>query len=170
MKRHIVLVGLPGSGKTTVGRLAAKLLGTAFTDVDETVVSAAGMPVAEIFRVGKEAQFRRIERAAMDGALAAAPHVIAPGAGWMAQPGNLAAAAEAVVVYLKISPEAAAARLAGDRSRPLLQDADPAARISELLAERERWYRQAHAEVNAAGAAEAVATEVVRGARSLGGW
>ncbi len=170
MKRHIVLVGLPGSGKTTVGRLAAKLLGTAFTDIDETVVSAAGMPVAEIFRVGKEAQFRRIERAAMDGALAAAPHVIAPGAGWMAQQGNLAAAAEAVVVYLKISPEATAARLAGDRSRPLLQDADPAARISELLLERERWYRQAHAEVNAAGAAEAVATEVVRAARSLGGW
>ena len=138
MKRHIVLVGLPGSGKTTVGRLAANLLSTAFTDIDETVVAAAGMSVAEVFRVGKEVQFRRIERAAMDGALAAPSHVVAPGAGWMVQPGNLAAAAEAVLVYLKISPQTAAARLAGDQSRPLLQDADPAARLSELLAQRPR--------------------------------
>src|SRR4029453_16429203 len=105
--------------------------------VGEQVSAAAGMGGAEIFRVGKEPQFRRIERAAMDGALAAPPHVVAPGAGWMAQPGNLAAAAEAVLVYLKISPEAAAARLAGDQTRPLLQDADPAARLSELLAQRE---------------------------------
>jgi shikimate kinase len=126
--------------------------------------------VAEIFRVGKEAQFRRIERAAMDGALAAPPHVVAPGAGWMAQPGNLAAAADAVLVYLKISPEAAAARLAGDQSRPLLQDSDPASQIKELLAQRRKWYSQAHAEVDAAATAEVVATEVVRGARSLGGW
>jgi len=170
VKRHIVLVGLPGSGKTTVGRLAANVLSTAFTDIDETAVAAAGMSVAEIFRVGKEAQFRRIERAAMDGALAAPPHVVAPGAGWMVQPGNLAAAADAVLVYLRISPEAAAARLAGDQSRPLLLDADPAARLSELLAQRERWYSQAHAEVDAAGRVEAVATEVVRAARSLGGW
>jgi len=170
VKRHIVLVGLPGSGKTTVGRRVANLLGTAFTDIDETAVAAAGMSVAEIFRVGKEAQFRRIERAAMDGALAAPPHVVAPGAGWMVQPGNLAAAADAVLVYLRISPEAAAARLAGDQSRPLLLDADPAARLSELLAQRERWYSQAHAEVDGARAAEAVATEVVRSARSLGGW
>lgn len=170
MKRHIVLVGLPGSGKTTVGRRVANLLGTAFTDIDETAVAAAGMSVAEIFRVGKEAQFRRIERAAMDGALAAPAHVVAPGAGWMVQPGNLAAAADAVLVYLRISPEAAAARLAGDQSRPLLLDADPAARLSELLAQRERWYSQAHAEVDGARAAEAVATEVVRSARSLGGW
>jgi shikimate kinase len=170
VKRHIVLVGLPGSGKTTVGRRVANLLGTAFTDIDETAVAAAGMSVAEIFRVGKEAQFRRIERAAMDGALAAPAHVVAPGAGWMVQPGNLAAAADAVLVYLRISPEAAAARLAGDQSRPLLLDADPAARLSELLAQRERWYSQAHAEVDGARAAEAVATEVVRSARSLGGW
>jgi shikimate kinase len=170
MKRHIVLVGLPGSGKSTVGRLAAGILKAAFTDTDEIVVAAAGMPVAELFAGAGEAHFRRMERAAIDGALAAPPHVVAPGSGWMAQPGNLEAASEAVLIYLKVLPETAAARLLGDTSRPLLMGGDPEARIRELLAPRERWYRQAHAELDAAGAAEAVATEVVRRARSLGGW
>jgi shikimate kinase len=170
VKRHIVLVGLPGSGKSTVGKLAAGFLGAAFTDIDETVVSAAGMSVAEIFRLGKEAQFRRIERAAMDGAMAAPAHVVAPGAGWIAQPGNIEAASEAVLVYLKITPEAAAARLVGDASRPLIAGDDPTARILELLGQREKWYRRAHAELDATEPAEAVANEVVRSARSLGGW
>jgi shikimate kinase len=170
VKRHIVLVGLPGSGKTTVGWLTASLLSTPFSDIDEKVVAAAGMPVAEIFRLGKEAQFRRIERATMDGAIAAEPHVISPGAGWIAQPGNLEAAGEAVLLYLRISPEAAAERLQGDTSRPLLAGGDLLARMKELHAQRDRWYRRAHTEVDAAMPPDAVAAEVVRAARSFGGW
>ena len=67
MKRHLVLVGLPGSGKSTVGRLVARLLDTAISDLDELTVSAAGMSVAEVFATHGEARFRQMERAAMDG-------------------------------------------------------------------------------------------------------
>jgi shikimate kinase len=170
VKRHVVLVGLPGSGKTTVGRRAAELLRTAFTDIDQIVVSAAGMPVAELFLVQGEPQFRRLERAAMDGAMAAPPHVVAPGAGWAAEPGNLEATGDALQIYLRISPAAAAARLRGDVSRPLLAGEDPEQRIGELLAKRETWYRRAMAEVEAGIPVEVVAGAVVRLAREKAGW
>jgi shikimate kinase len=167
VKRHLVLVGLPGSGKTTVGRHLAGLLGAAFSDIDEIVVSAAGMPVAQVFATHGEPRFRRMERAAMDGAMAAPPHVIAPGAGWIVQPGNLDAAASALLVYLEISPEAAAERLHGDSTRPLLAGAEPSARLAALLAEREAWYRRAAAGVDASGTPESVARAVLEAAGRL---
>lgn len=170
MKKHLILIGLPGSGKTTVGHRAAELLRTAFTDIDQIVVSAAGMPVAELFTAQGEPQFRRIERAAMDGAMAAPPHVIAPGAGWAAEPGNLEAAGDALLVYLRILPAAAADRLRGDATRPLLAGGDPEHRIGELLAKRETWYRRAGTEVDAGAPVEDVAGAVARLAREKAGW
>lgn len=167
MKRHIVLVGLPGSGKTTVGRRVAELLDTALTDIDETVAMAAGRTVSAIFAGEGEPLFRAMERAAMDGAMAAPPHVISPGAGWIAQPGNLEAAAGAYLIYLRVSVEMAAGRLAGDASRPLLAGDDPAGRMRALLVEREAWYRQAAATVDASGTPESVARAVLEAARRL---
>lgn len=164
MKRHLVLVGLPGSGKTTVGRRLAALLGTAFSDIDEIVVSAAGMPVAQVFATHGEARFRRMERAAMDGALAAPPHVIAPGAGWIAQPGNYEAAHAAFLVYLRMAPEAAAARLSGDTTRPLLAAGDPASQLADLLAMRESWYRKSAVTIDASDPPETVARAVIEAA------
>ena len=164
MKRHMVLIGLPGSGKTTVGRRVAALLGTAFSDLDEIVVSAAGMPLAQVFAIHGEARFRRMERAAMDGAMAAAPHVIAPGAGWIAEPGNREAANGALLIYLRIAPEVAAARLEGDLSRPLLTGGDRTATLEKLLAARRRWYERAHRVIAAAAPLELVANEVLRAA------
>jgi shikimate kinase len=125
------------------------------------------MPVAEVFAVHGEARFRRMERAAMDGAMAAPPHVIAPGAGWIAQPGNYAAAADAFLVYLRIAPDVAAARLTGDASRPLLAGGDAAARIAALLAEREAWYRKSAATIEATAPVETVARDVVEAAGRL---
>ncbi len=161
MKRHLVLVGLPGSGKTTVGRRVALLLHTAFSDLDEIVVSAAGMPVAQVFAIHGEARFRRMERAAMDGAMAAPPHVIAPGAGWIAQRGNYEAARSALLVYLEIDPDTAAARLGGDATRPLIAGPDTAGKIRELLEARESWYRRAQATVDASEGPEVVARAVI---------
>lgn len=162
MKRSIVLVGLPGSGKTTVGQRAALLLATAFTDIDVLVAQAAGKSVSDIFAEEGEPAFRKLERAAMAGALAAPPHVIAPGAGWAAQPGNLETAAGALTVYLQVTPEVAAGRLSGDATRPLLLGKDPVQALRELLALREAAYAQAGYTVDASLNPEQVAREVAR--------
>ena len=162
MNRHLILVGLPGSGKTTAGERAAALLGAAFSDIDVLVSQAAGQTVAELFAREGESAFRRLERAAVTGALAAPPHVIAPGAGWAAQPGSLETAGGALIVYLQVSPEVAAARLAGDASRPLLSGRDRVEAIGELLAAREPFYRRAGKTLDASGPPEAIARELVR--------
>ncbi len=162
MKRHVVLVGLPGSGKTTVGRLLAPLLDTTFADLDEAIVATAGMPVTAIFERQGEAAFRLMERAAMDRALGAPAQVIAPGAGWIAEPGNLEGAPGALLVYLRIDPEVAAARLEGDATRPLLTGAQRTAKLQELLAVRKSWYERSAFEVDASRRPDAVAAEIVR--------
>jgi shikimate kinase len=172
-------VGLPGSGKSTVGRLAAERLGAAFSDLDEIVALAAGRSIADLFASRGEAEFRRLERAAMQGALAAPPHLVAPGAGWVAEPGNLAGAANAFLLYLEVSPETAARRLGRGRgqggggpddSRPLLGDGDPVARLRELAERREAWYRHAGRAIDASGDPATVAALVVAVARRDAGW
>jgi shikimate kinase len=171
MKRHIVLVGLPGSGKSTVGRIAADLLQTQVSDTDEIVSSAMGRSVAEIFAVSGEVEFRRLERAAMEGALADDPHVIAPGAGWVAQPGNFASAAGALLIYLRVPPEVACVRVESGEARPLLGSGDPTARLKALLQAREPWYRRAEREIDASTAsALEVAQAVAALAQRAGGW
>lgn len=170
MTRHLVLVGLPGSGKTTVGRRVAVLLGAAFTDIDDMVAGAAGRPVSDIFSQFGEAAFRRLERAAMEEALAAPPHVVAPGAGWAAEPGNLETAGGAHLVHLRVSPETAARRLLGDATRPLLAGGDPVERLTALLAARDSWYSRAHSVVNGSGPLEEVADLVAAIARAEAGY
>lgn len=162
MKRHLVLTGLPGSGKTTAGRLAAGRLGAAFTDIDETIELATGRTVAEVFALFGEPRFRELERSAVQGALDAPPHVVAPGAGWIAQPGNLEVAlgAGALVVHLRVTPEAAAARLAGTADRPLLVG-DPLAALQRLHDERDPWYSRAHHRLDASASAQEVAEALV---------
>lgn len=172
MKHHLVLVGLPGSGKSTVGPLAATLLDTFFSDLDTLVVFTAGMPVTEIFSRSGEAHFRILERSAMDGTLAAPPHVISPGAGWIAEPGNLEAArrAGALLAYLEVDPAVAASRLGGASSeRPLLAGGEALSRVRELLARREAWYRRADLVVDGSDTPEAVAALVVKQFREATG-
>ena len=105
----------------------------------------------------------------MDTTLAAAPQVIAPGGGWVAQPGNLERAGGALLVYLSVEPEVAARRLEGDTSRPLLAAGELLEQIRVLLRERETWYRRAAVEVDAGRQARVVAAEVATHARHARG-
>jgi shikimate kinase len=173
MRRHVVLVGLPGSGKSTVGRLAAGLLGAAFRDADEEIVARAGTSVERIFAERGEAAFRALERETMDALLAAEPAVLAPGGGWAAQPGSLdAARGRALLIYLATDPATCAARAtAGGAVRPLLAGPDVETRMRNLLAEREGSYRRAECRVATDGLArERVAAMVAAAARNFGGW
>ena len=138
MPRHIVLVGLPGSGKTTVGRLVAEGLGASVIDIDGLLVREMGKPVSQIFGMVGEVRFREMERAAVKAAQAGAPGVIVPGGGWAAQPGELEAAkTTSLVIYLQCQPSTAAKRSEEGEVRPLLIGTDPLQRMRTLLQERE---------------------------------
>jgi len=173
MPRHIVLVGLPGSGKSTIGRLVAEALPAPLIDVDALLVREMGMPISQIFGMVGEPKFREMERDAVNAAQGGAPGVIVPGGGWAAQPGHLETAmASSLVVYLKCQPATATKRAAQGETRPVLAGGDdPAQRMKTLLEEREPYYRKAHHEVDADRLpAEAIAGEIVALARRQGGW
>ena len=170
-RRHLLLVGLPGSGKSTVGRLVADTLGAPLIDVDLLLVRQMGMPVVQIFGMVGEAEFRRMERDAVRAACAAGPGVVVPGAGWAAQEGELDLARQtSCIVYLKCHASTAVKRAEDGEVRPLLE-ADPVGQMRVLLQERETHYIRAEHEVVTDGSTpEATAAEVVRIARQSAGW
>lgn len=172
MLRHILLVGLPGVGKSTVGQLVAEGLPAPLIDIDSLLVREMGMPVNQIFGMVGEARFRQMERDAVDAALAAEPAVIVPGGGWAAQPGQLETAkSRCLSIYLRCLPGTAAKRSQQGEARPLLVGVDPAQRMRTLFEERQPFYILAHHTVQTEhSAAESVAAEIVGLARHHGGW
>lgn len=168
----MLLVGLPGAGKTTVGSLVAGQLAADFIDLDELIERDQGATVREIFSARGEAVFRALERQAAESVMRGHPAVLAPGGGWAAQPGAIEAALpRCLIVYLRTQPEEAARRVGHGGGRPLLANANPLDRLRELLAAREEFYQRAEVAVDTDDRApDQVAREVVQLARSRAGW
>lgn len=168
----MILLGLSGAGKTTAGRLAAKVLGTRFVDLDREIARHARRPIPVIFERDGEAAFRVLESACARVAFAREPAVIAVGAGFVEDAANRAAArAAGLTVYLEVDPATAAARLRGGRGRPLLAGRDPAARLAAQLERRRSAYLEAEHVVATDGeSAETIAGRVASLAREHGGW
>jgi len=170
MQRTIFLVGMMGSGKSSVAVELGKQLGVAVYDSDVVVQDEAGMTIPEIFSREGEAGFRARERAAIE-SLARRGGVVALGGGAMAQPGapeRLRASGS--VVYLRARAETLARRVGSGTSRPLLAGLDAAGRLAklrELIAQREPSYMQAHYVVDSdTGSPRRIAREI---ALRLGG-
>jgi shikimate kinase len=142
--RHIVLVGLPGAGKSTVGKLLAHRLQRPFVDGDEAIERRTGMTVAQIFATQGEDAFRELEQGVTREVAAAMPTVFAPGGGWITRPQTAAILRpQAQVVWLQVSPTEALRRMGpGALERPLLAP-DPLARLQELLDSRLPFYGSA---------------------------
>jgi shikimate kinase len=144
-KRHLVLVGLMGAGKTTVGKRCAEQLDRSFVDTDELVVDVAGMPFDELWAAEGESGFRARERIAVaDVAASPAALVIACGGGAVLDPDNRRALrASGFVVWLEADPVVLVTRLEGDDSRPLLAGGDRATTLTRLAALRAPAYEDA---------------------------
>lgn len=143
--RHLVLVGLMGAGKTTVGRVCAQRLGRGFVDTDDLVEAGAGVTVADLFASEGETSFRQRERAAVIEALASPePLVIACGGGAVVDPSNRAALRQqGFVVWLIADPDELAARVGDDTKRPLLAGPGKAMTLKRLSALRSDAYEEA---------------------------
>lgn len=137
----IVLVGAPGSGKSTVGRLLADRLGRRFVDVDAVIEQRAGKPIAEIFADEGEPAFRAVEEATTLEHLEPGDAVVSLGGGAVLSPVIRAALAPHPVVWLQVSAGAAAERVGLNAARPLLLG-NVRGRLIQLLNQRTPLYAE----------------------------
>jgi shikimate kinase len=142
---HLILVGLPGSGKTTVGRAVAKRLGRSFLDLDDEIECREGQSIAELFATQGEGYFRRRERELTEELTLVGNMIVSPGGGWVTDPEVVGIVRPpSRLVYLKVRPDTALARLGPMRRvRPLLSRPDPLAELERLFEARKAAYEAA---------------------------
>jgi shikimate kinase len=141
--KNIYLVGLMGAGKTTVGRQLARRLGRRFVDSDHEIVARTGVASPTIFEIEGEDGFRRREAQIIAELTGWRGIVMATGGGVVLRPENRSRLrGSGWVVYLNVPPAMLYQRTRHDRNRPLLQVADPLARLEALYAERDPLYRE----------------------------
>jgi shikimate kinase len=139
----LALVGLPGSGKSTVGRQLARRLDLPFIDADQVIEQRLGCSIREFFEREGESRFRDLETEVLDDITRQHPGVLSTGGGVVLRPRNRDILRERTqVFYLRTTPEEIYRRLRHDKVRPLLQVADPMARLRDLLAQRDPLYAE----------------------------
>lgn len=170
--RVVVLVGLPGSGKSTIGRHLARRLQVDLIDTDVLIEGRLGETIRAFFEREGEDRFRQIEHEVLRDALASSRRcVMATGGGIVLRSDNRCLLAKgAFVVYLRSSPEELARRLRHDRQRPLLQVANPLAKLRELYRVRDPLYREvAHFTVETGRPSVALLTQTIATQMELSG-
>ena len=161
-QRSIVLVGLMGVGKTTVGRRLASVLHLPFVDADHAIEEAAGCSVSEIFARFGEPAFRDGERRVIARLLDEPPHVLATGGGAFVNPETRALINEkAISVWLKADVELLARRVSRKDNRPLLKGKDPVAVLTELARVRYPAYAEAQVHVQTGDTPHGVAVDAI---------
>ncbi|HSH89201.1 MAG TPA: shikimate kinase [Ramlibacter sp.] len=140
---RLTLVGLPGSGKSTVGRQLARRLGLPFTDSDHVIEQRLGCSIRDFFDREGEAAFRDVEEATLADLASTGTGVLATGGGAVLRPANRQRLRDAgPVIYLRSTPEEVFRRVRHDSNRPLLQVKDPLGRLRALQEERDPLYRE----------------------------
>lgn len=139
----LILIGMMGAGKTTVGKELARRRKLRFADCDHEIVARTGVSIPTIFEIEGEAGFRRRETQMMDELTRESDIVIATGGGVVTTPENRALMRErGIVFYLNVPPQILFERTRHDRNRPLLQVENPRQRIEELYRQRDPLYRE----------------------------
>ena len=142
--RLIVLVGMMGAGKSTIGRRLAARLGLPFLDADSEIEAAAGMSIPDIFEAHGEPQFRDGEARVIARLLESGPAVLATGGGaFMREETRNRVGAKAISIWLKADADIIMRRVRRRADRPLLQTPDPEATLGRLISEREPVYQHA---------------------------
>ena len=168
---NVFLIGLMGAGKSTVGRLLARRLGKTFIDTDHEIEKRNGVTIPLIFEIEGEDGFRKREQEVLADLAQEPDVVLSTGGGIVLRPENREVLRnQGFVVYLSARPELLAERARHDKSRPLLNVADPLARLRELHAIRDPLYREvAHAIVETGrGAPQQVVQAIVNALTKAG--
>jgi shikimate kinase len=161
--KNIALIGFMGTGKSTVGRIVADQLKFEFLDTDALIEERSGKKITEIFAQNGEAEFRKLEAQLVSELATRTNTIISTGGGLPANPDNLASLKKHSLVFcLWLGPEKIYERVKDQTHRPLLNDPDPLGKIRNLLAAREKFYKQADVLLNSeVRSAREVAQQVV---------
>lgn len=160
---NVFLIGMMGSGKTTVGSLLASQLGYRFCDSDVLIEQVAGKTINEIFAESGEEAFRQLESQVLSELSAYTKLIIATGGGVVLRPINWSYLHHGLIIWLDAPVEVLIDRLRYDTTRPLLKQANPAQTLQKILEQRRGLYAEAdlHIKINASETPEQIASQVV---------
>jgi shikimate kinase len=166
---NVYLIGMAGSGKTTVGRLLAKQLGYGYLDTDEVIVKTTQRTINQLFAEIGEDEFRQIESEVLAQVCAYTRLSIATGGGIILRQENWSYLHHGLIVWLDVPVELLNSRLAEDTTRPLLQDSDRISKLQSLLEQRQSLYAQADLRITVSEdeTPEQVATRVIEAIPSV---